>query len=239
MFRKIINKSFSLLKGLNIDGSASINFSSKIKGEEISIGKNTTIASNCSINSKFIDIDDFVTVRKRVKIGAYRLKIGRYTNIGELCVFRGHQIEIGQFCDFGQNIRFLISDHDWSKTSMRSKLYRDFFDISKEGLAGSNIFRRQKGPITVGNDVFIGDSSIILAGVSIGHGSIIGAGAIVTKDVEPYSIVAGNPAVEIRKRFDKDTIMNLLNIKWWDWPIEKIKGSKDFFLKTWSKIDND
>ena len=79
-----------------------------------------------------------------------------------------------------------------------------------------------KGDIVIGNDVWIGYEAVILAGVTIGDGAIIGARAVVTKDVEPYTIVGGVPAAPIRKRFSKDTIFNLLKIKWWDWPKEKI-----------------
>lgn len=235
MLSNIINKFKSLSKGLNVPSSSSLSFSSKIKGKKISIGKNSTIASNCFINSKVIEIDDFVTLRYGVDIRAAFIKVGRYTNIGKSSSLRGNHIEIGKFCDFGRNISFLISDHDWSKASIRSKLYRDFFQIPKDGLQNKFFLKEQKGPIIVGNDVFIGDNSIILSGVRLGHGSIIGAGAIVTKDVEPYSVVAGNPAVEIKKRFDKETVKKLLKIKWWDWPIDKIKSSKDFFLKDWEK----
>ena len=88
----------------------------------------------------------------------------------------------------------------------------------------SNVFTSwdNKVDIVIGNDVWIGYEAVILAGVTIGDGAIIGARAVVTKDVEPYTIVGGVPAAPIRKRFSKDTISNLLKIKWWDWPKEKI-----------------
>lgn len=79
-----------------------------------------------------------------------------------------------------------------------------------------------KGDIIIGNDVWIGYERLILAGVTIGDGAIIGTRAVVTKDVPPYSIVGGVPAKSIRKRFDDETIVELLRLKWWDWSEEKI-----------------
>ena len=79
-----------------------------------------------------------------------------------------------------------------------------------------------KGDIIIGNDVWIGFEAVILAGVMIGDGAIIGTRAVVTKDVPPYTIVGGVPAKPIKKRFDEDVISDLLCIKWWDWPKEKI-----------------
>jgi virginiamycin A acetyltransferase len=80
----------------------------------------------------------------------------------------------------------------------------------------------QKGDIIIGNDVWIGYNATIMAGVKIGDGAIIGTNATVVKDVEPYSIVGGNPAQEIKKRFSEETISKLLELKWWNWDIEKI-----------------
>ena len=80
-----------------------------------------------------------------------------------------------------------------------------------------------RGDIVVGSDVWIGYEAVILAGVTIGGGAIIGARAVVTKDVPPYTIVGGVPAKPIRKRFDDATIAKLLELRWWDWPEEKIK----------------
>jgi virginiamycin A acetyltransferase len=82
-----------------------------------------------------------------------------------------------------------------------------------------------KGDTVIGNDVWIGNSVTIMPGVKIGDGAVIGTNSLVTKDVEPYSIVAGNPAKLIRKRFDDDTIEFLLKLKWWDFPIEKIRDN--------------
>lgn len=79
-----------------------------------------------------------------------------------------------------------------------------------------------KGDTIIGNDVWIGHEALIMPAVSIGDGAIIASRSVVTKDVAPYSIVAGNPAKVIRHRFDEKTIAQLLDIKWWDWPIDKI-----------------
>ena len=79
-----------------------------------------------------------------------------------------------------------------------------------------------KGDIHIGNDVWIGYNATIMAGVTIGDGAIIATNSTVIKDVEPYSIVGGNPAQEIKKRFSKEVITKLLELKWWDWDIEKI-----------------
>jgi virginiamycin A acetyltransferase len=79
-----------------------------------------------------------------------------------------------------------------------------------------------KGDTMIGNDVWIGHEALIMPAVSIGDGSIIASRSVVTKDVPPYSIVGGNPAKVIRHRFDSETIATLLEIKWWDWPIDTI-----------------
>ena len=82
-----------------------------------------------------------------------------------------------------------------------------------------------KGDIIIGNDVWIGYDAVILAGVTIGDGAIIGTRAVVTKDVPPYTIVGGVPAKPIRKRFSDEDIALLLELKWWDWSVDKISDS--------------
>ena len=94
----------------------------------------------------------------------------------------------------------------------------------------------QKGNINIGNDVWIGYNATIMAGVTIGDGAIIATNATVVKDVEPYSIVGGNPAKEIKKRFSEEVIRKLLALKWWDWDIEKI--TKNLQNLTGNEIEN-
>ena len=89
-----------------------------------------------------------------------------------------------------------------------------------------------KGDIVIGNDVWIGYQSCILSGVTIGNGAIIGAKSVVTKDVPPYAIVAGNPAKFIRYRFPQETIDKLENLAWWDWDISVIKERFHYYSPT-------
>jgi carbonic anhydrase/acetyltransferase-like protein (isoleucine patch superfamily) len=90
-------------------------------------------------------------------------------------------------------------------------------------------YLRTKGSIVVGNDVWVGTRAIILSGVTIGDGAIVAAGSVVTKDVPPYAIVAGNPARLIRYRFSDETIAAMCRIRWWDWPLEVIEQEKAAF----------
>ena len=87
----------------------------------------------------------------------------------------------------------------------------------------------QKGETNIGNNVWVGDSVIILPGVTIGDGAVIGAGSIVTKNISPFAIAVGNPAKVIKFRFDQKIIKQLLQIKWWSWSKKKILKNRDFF----------
>lgn len=82
-----------------------------------------------------------------------------------------------------------------------------------------------KGDTVIGNDVWIGYGATIMPGITIGDGAIIASKSVVTKDIEPYTIVGGNPAKRIKKRFSEETITKLLELQWWDWEIEKITNN--------------
>ena len=122
-----------------------------------------------------------------------------------------HRVSIGRFCSISSNVHlFVHADHrvDWITTypfPAMLNLHRAF--------AGHP---SSKGSIVIGNDVWIGFGAMILSGVTIGDGAVIGAGSVVAKDVEPYEIVAGNPAKRIRHRFDEFTIGRLIQLRWWD-----------------------
>lgn len=129
---------------------------------------------------------------------------------------------IGKFCSIACGAKFLFNSANHAMMSLSTYPFPLFFeewDLKREDVASS---WDNKGDIVVGNDVWIGYEAVILAGVTIGDGAIIGTRAVVTKDVPPYTIVGGIPAKSIRKRFDDKTISHLLQLKWWDWPKEKI-----------------
>lgn len=129
---------------------------------------------------------------------------------------------IGKFCSIACGTKFLFNSANHTLTSLSTYPFPLFFE--EWGLDGKNVAKSwdNKGDIIIGNDVWIGFEAVILAGVTIGDGAIIGTRALVTKDVPPYTIVGGIPAKPIKKRFDEDAISELLSLKWWDWPDEKI-----------------
>lgn len=129
---------------------------------------------------------------------------------------------IGKFCSIACGAKFLFNSANHTMSSLSTYPFPLFFeewDLKREDVASS---WDNKGDIVIGNDVWIGYEAVILAGVTIGDGAIIGTRAVVTRDVLPYTIVGGIPAKPIRKRFEDKTISHLLQLKWWDWPKEKI-----------------
>ena len=132
-------------------------------------------------------------------------------------------LSIGKFCSIACGARFLFNSANHSLSSLSTYPFPLFFE--EWGLDIKNVASSwdNKGDIVIGNDVWIGYESVILAGVTIGDGAIIAARAVVTKDVPPYTIVGGVPAKPIRKRFPEETIAALLALRWWDWPKERIR----------------
>ncbi|SCH03309.1 Streptogramin A acetyltransferase [uncultured Clostridium sp.] len=129
---------------------------------------------------------------------------------------------IGKFCSIACGAKFLFNSANHTMDSLSTYPFPLFFEeweLEKKDVAKS---WDNKGDIIIGNDVWIGYEAVILAGVTIGNGAIIGARAVVTKDVPPYTIVGGVPAKPIKKRFDNKTISELLDIQWWNWPDETI-----------------
>lgn len=142
-------------------------------------------------------------------VGIEPYVIGRNTYVGEFCHISQHT-EIGHFTSIGNLCTIGAHSHALDKLTTFP-----FIEILKEST--------YKGT-TVGNDVWIGSNSVILAGVTLGHGCVIGAGSVVTKDVPPYAIAFGNPAKVRRYRFDPILISNLLETRWWDMPAAAIKA---------------
>ena len=138
------------------------------------------------------------------------------------------RLKIGKFCSIAREVTISFGrDHRTDFISTYPFLFFTDHWPKAKCLKPEDVSAPLKGDVIIGNDVWIGYGAMILAGVCIGDGAVIGAGSVVTGNIEPYSIVAGNPAKLIRKRFDDETIHRLLQIKWWDWPIEKINENVD------------
>lgn len=146
----------------------------------------------------------------------YNSSIGSFSYISNNCnVF---STEIGRYTSIGLGCNIGGGEHplDWVSTSPVFQNKRTF----KQGYNGLQYEPYKK--TFIGNDVFIAPNAIIKTGVKISDGAVVGAGAVVTKDIGPYEIWAGNPARIIRKRFSDDQIEKLLELKWWNWPEERL-----------------
>lgn len=153
----------------------------------------------------------------KVKMGRYSYA-GSYTHITDA--------EIGSFCSIGDSCGIGGGIHPMTTVSTSPVFLQGRNIIGKNF---SQIPYEASETVEIGNDVWIGDGVFIKAGIRIGSGAVIGAHAVVVHDVEPYSVVAGVPAREIRKRFETEIIEQLLKLKWWDWPDEKLEKYGAFF----------
>jgi acetyltransferase-like isoleucine patch superfamily enzyme len=133
----------------------------------------------------------------------------------------GLQLHIGKFCSLATHILIILGGMHAYKFLSQYPLHVFLKNEPHKDLEFN------KGDIYIGNDVWIATGATILSGVTIGDGAVIGARSVVAKDIPAYSVAVGNPARVIKKRFDDDTIEKLLEIKWWDWPVQKIKDNID------------
>lgn len=159
-------------------------------------------------------IPELITTDNRVTIGRFTYGSPEFMLWDE-----SECIQIGSFCSIANEVAiFGGGEHhiDWVTTFPIRIAFGD-------PLAGKDGHPTSKGITRIGNDVWIGFRSIVLSGVTIGDGAVLGAGTVVTSDVPPYAVVAGNPAKIIRYRFAEDVIQKLLKIRWWEWDIDKIK----------------
>jgi chloramphenicol O-acetyltransferase type B len=123
---------------------------------------------------------------------------------------------IGSFCSIGSGAAFIMAGNQGHRYDWVSS-FPFFYMPEVPHFAGARDGYRAGGDTVIGNDVWIGSEAIVMPGITVGHGAVIGTRALVTRDVEPYTIVGGNPAKPIRKRFSDDEIAMLLEMQWWDW----------------------
>lgn len=188
---------------------------------------NNRIRPSCHV-AKSSYLEAPVSLYAHVDIGA-DCKIGRFTYIRPYS-YTGKSVSIGRFCSIGDYCVIGASKHptNWLTT-------HTFAYDNKTKFEGTDLYENiepQKFPFkgemtSIGSDVWIGSKSIIMTGVSIGHGAVVGAGAVITKNVPPYAIVVGNNKV-IRYRFPENIIKELLALAWWDLDIEDISRIRTF-----------
>lgn len=190
----------------------------RIRKKNVKISILAFLDNNCELTEN-IKIDRLCVFHK--------VFIDRFTYIG----FNTHinSCKIGKFCSISSDVKIGLGKHPTQMVSLSPIFYSLKNPFSLIWLNGNTSFEEYE-EVVIGNDVWIGTNVIIMGGVKIGDGAIIGAGSIVTKDVEPFTIVAGNPATMIRKRFDENTINKLLKICWWDWDDECLKNKAQYFI---------
>lgn len=173
-----------------------------------------------------------------------RIEIGDFTYFGhleELDDYPGflapylfplspEKLVIGKFCQIAHGVRIITSSANHDTSGFSTFPFANFMmdeTTTGEDIAALFNLPDRKGDTVIGNDVWIGMGAVIMPGVTVGDGAMIGAYCVVAKDVAPYTIVGGNPAQPIRKRFDEETVAALLDIAWWDWPTEVIEANID------------
>ena len=163
---------------------------------------------------------------RRIFLDYYKIKIGMYSYGG--CFnyeFIAENTEIGRYCSFARGVCVFNGNHPLHFKSVHPFFYNPQYGYVKEE-------KIPRSKLIVGNDVWVGRNAIIVPSVSrIGDGAVIGAGAVVTKDVPDFAVVAGNPAKIIKYRFPQETISRIKASEWWNKDMEELRGELDEFTK--------
>jgi len=137
-------------------------------------------------------------------------------------ISQGTRLSIGAFCAIATGARFMFPDANHAMAGPSTYPFGILGGAFAEALPLTDYLWRPAGETVVGHDVWIGTEALVMPGVRIGHGAVIGARAVVTRDVPDYAVVAGNPARVVRRRFPEEVAARLVALAWWDWPPERI-----------------
>ena len=198
----ILKYSIGIIKNIS---NPAIPFLTKIDGISI-VSKKSHISRSCQIFQSIIGRRTYVT-----------------NNTSIVCA------KIGSFCSIGHNCSIGLAVHTLNKISS-SPVFTEKHNPLRFSFVNEDKVVPYK-PVNIGNDVWIGDRALVMGGVSVGNGAVIGAGAVVTKDVPPYAIVVGVPAKVIRYRFPEDIRAKLEELKWWNMPERYLKEHISLFHK--------
>lgn len=204
-----------------------VSIANKWFGQNLDIHDSATVSKDCQLRWE-VTIGPEVTVSHGCKLHG-KIKVKKRTNLNRNVGIHG-EAKVGKYCALAPNILIRTFNHNVKKPAIQTKFYEEIWDSEYETMT--------KGPVNIGNDVWIGDRAIILSGVTIGDGAVIGAGSIVTHDVDPYSIVAGVPADRVKWRFPKRIREKLLDFAWWNLDDNKLRQYQDFFEKDITDIED-
>lgn len=151
----------------------------------------------------------------------HKVNVGRFTYFGYGC--NVSNCSIGRFCSVAGDVKIGLGKHPFDRVSTSPVFYSFNNRFRVKWNNDETVIESE--PTIIGNDVWIGTNAIIVGGVTVGNGAVIAAGAIVTRDVEPFAIVGGVPAKTIKYRFDKDTVDKIEHIKWWEWNENRIRDN--------------
>jgi virginiamycin A acetyltransferase len=172
-----------------------------------------TVFLRAAIDHPRFEVGDYTYASAHVPPDDWAARLAPY-----LYEFSPERLVLGRFCQIADGVTFITASANHRHDGMSTFPFAIF-----GGPAGERASMPGPGPdTTVGHDVWFGAGATMLPGATVGSGAIVGARAVVSGAVPPYSVVAGNPARVIRKRFDEATIARLLNLAWWDWPIDVI-----------------
>jgi len=210
-------------KGSKIDKDVEIYRAARITDSKV--GKKCIVGDFSRIYNS--TLNPFVKVDRNCLIN--------YSSVGR-CTYFGTQnmvvlSEIGQFTSIAWNISIGPFDHDYKRPTMHDFLINDRYGLKPKrvNFLTDGFYEHFMKKTRIGNDVWIGANAVIAKGLTVGDGAVIGANAMVTKDVPPYAIVVGNPGRILKYRFEKEVIDELLDLKWWDLPMEVIRKNYRLF----------
>ena len=197
-----------------------IEFLNNNKENNITVNRNIKLASLAKIMNSNLTGNLFLGLASCIN----RCEIGRYVGVAYFSYLA--DACCGHYCTFGSRVSVGAFSHPTELLTIHEVGFRDTTESYSETILTSDSQRYRDAraiKTIIGNDVWVGDNSVIIKGVEIGNGVIVAAGSVVTKDVAPYSIVAGNPSRTIRKRFSDDIIDRIQATRWWDYSMQELK----------------
>lgn len=195
------------------------------KQPSLSFGSNVVVSAGTEIGGGTIIVSEGVSIGQDSVLRG-EVEIGRGTNFVKENRIVG-DVSIGNYCAFASGASVQQQDHEISRASMQGKFY---------GRHGLPELSSTGDSVAIGNDVWLGLDATVVSGVAVEDGAVIGANALVSRDVEPFEIVGGNPAEHLGWRFPEPIREELLEQEWWEWSQDRIRRNEEFFSANLTKI---